>query len=198
MLQQTVWYTLADTDIGSILIAATKQGVCFIGLGSSEAECIAAMETKCPQCRFVHNDHHDVGDRQGEGKGSSRHAQLQTWKQALIGYCQGTLGHPTIPLDITGTPFQQQVWEALQTIPYGDTCSYAAIAQSINNPQAVRAVGAACGANPVPLVIPCHRVIASDGGLGGYGGGLERKKLLLELEQRNKSRFAACSSPVHG
>ena len=81
-----------------------------------------------------------------------------------------------------GTPFQRQVWQALQAIPYGTTCSYSELANRIENPQAVRAVGAANGANPLAIIVPCHRVIGRDGSLTGYAGGLPRKQLLLELE----------------
>lgn len=87
-----------------------------------------------------------------------------------------------LPLAPRGTEFQQLVWAALQRIPYGETRSYADIAREIGRPAAVRAVGAANGANPIPIVIPCHRVVASDGGLGGYGGGLARKRWLLAHE----------------
>lgn len=86
-------------------------------------------------------------------------------------------------LDLSaGTPFQQKVWRALLSIPRGETRSYAWIAKKIGNPKAVRAVGSACGANPVPIIVPCHRAIASDGSLGGFGGGLALKKDLLALE----------------
>jgi len=81
-----------------------------------------------------------------------------------------------------GTPFQQTVWKQLQEIPYGKTISYAQLAQAVNNPKACRAVGSANGKNPIPIIIPCHRVIASDGSLGGYGSGLVIKKQLLDLE----------------
>jgi len=86
-------------------------------------------------------------------------------------------------LDLSsGTPFQQEVWRALRTIPRGETRSYAWVARRIGKPKAVRAVGAACGANPIPIIVPCHRVIASDGSLGGFSGGLALKRRLLELE----------------
>jgi len=89
-----------------------------------------------------------------------------------------------VPLDLrAGTPFQQKVWCALQRIPHGQTRSYAWVARQIGSPRAARAVGAACGANPVPVIVPCHRVIASDGALGGFSGGLARKRALLLLER---------------
>jgi len=88
-----------------------------------------------------------------------------------------------VRLDLTGaTPFQRRVWQVLRTIPFGETRSYAWVARRIGQPQAARAVGAACGANPVPIIIPCHRVVASDGSLGGFSGGLRWKKRLLALE----------------
>ena len=92
-------------------------------------------------------------------------------------------------LDLSaGTSFQQKVWRALLTIPRGETRSYAWVAKKIGKPRATRAVGAACGANPVPIIVPCHRVIASDGSLGGFGGGLALKKRLLTLEGYGESR----------
>lgn len=89
----------------------------------------------------------------------------------------------TIPVETGGTPFQRAVWAALRRIPPGTTCSYAGLARAVGTPAAVRAVGAANGANPIAIVIPCHRVVRSDGTLGGYGGGLERKRWLLEHEK---------------
>jgi methylated-DNA-[protein]-cysteine S-methyltransferase len=94
-----------------------------------------------------------------------------------------------LPLDPQGTPFQKQVWEQLHRIPYGQTISYKTLAERIGNPSAVRAVGAANGANPLPIVVPCHRVIGADGSLVGFGGGLPLKKYLLELENPARRLF---------
>jgi AraC family transcriptional regulator of adaptative response/methylated-DNA-[protein]-cysteine methyltransferase len=91
-----------------------------------------------------------------------------------------------VPLDIRGTVFQRRVWEALRRIPRGETRTYGEIARQIGAPAAVRAVGSACGANPVALVVPCHRAVRTDGGLGGYAWGLTVKRRLLELEKRRK------------
>jgi methylated-DNA-[protein]-cysteine S-methyltransferase len=96
----------------------------------------------------------------------------------------------TVPLDIRGTHFQKQVWEALLGIPFGETRSYGQIAKQLGNPAATRAVGAANGRNPIPIIVPCHRVIGSTGSLTGFGGGLERKDLLLKLEARQEALFA--------
>jgi len=89
-----------------------------------------------------------------------------------------------LPLVLEGTTFQKRVWTALQNIPYGETVSYKVLAERVGSPKAVRAVGAANGANPIPIIIPCHRVIGNDGSLTGFGGGLPLKKRLLELESR--------------
>ena len=100
----------------------------------------------------------------------------------LRAYFAGQLRHFDLPLDLQGTDFQLRVWRELERIPYGETRSYSQIAAAIGAPQAVRAVGAANGANPIPIVVPCHRVIGAGGKLVGYGGGLPLKKRLLELE----------------
>jgi len=99
-------------------------------------------------------------------------------------YLAGSRQRFAVTLDVKGTDFQQQVWQALQQIPYGQVASYRDIATSINNPKAVRAVGAANGKNPVSIIVPCHRVIGANGSLTGYAGGLERKQHLLQLEAK--------------
>lgn len=103
-------------------------------------------------------------------------------ERQLGAYFAGELREFSLPLETPGTPFQQAVWRALCEIPYGTTCSYGQLAERIGSPGAQRAVGAANGANRVAIVVPCHRVIESGGGLRGYGGGLERKQFLLQLE----------------
>ena len=103
--------------------------------------------------------------------------------QLLQRYAAGKRVVFAVPVDLSvGTEFQRKVWRVLATIPYGETRSYAWVARAIGQPRAARAVGAACGANPVPLIIPCHRVVASDGSLGGFNAGLKWKKRLLRLE----------------
>ncbi len=110
--------------------------------------------------------------------------------EQLLGYFAGTLTEFDVDLDVAGTPFQRRVWRALQTIPYGETRSYGQIAEQIGSPGASRAVGLANGRNPVSIIVPCHRVIGSTGGLTGYGGGLDRKKTLLALEKAESTLFA--------
>jgi O-6-methylguanine DNA methyltransferase len=111
-----------------------------------------------------------------------KHAIAAEAERQLRAYFGGELRQFDLPLDLRGTDFQLRVWRELESIPYGETRSYSQIAAAIGAPQAVRAVGAANGANPIPIVVPCHRVIGSGGKLVGYGGGLPLKKRLLELE----------------
>jgi len=115
---------------------------------------------------------------------------LKSWHdqvaQALDDYFSGQPADFTgLPLDLQGSPFHLRVWQELRKIPPGETVSYQELGRRLGNPQASRAVGQACGANPIPLIVPCHRVIASNGSLGGFSSGLERKRWLLDHEQTN-------------
>lgn len=121
------------------------------------------------------------GSRPGADPASER--TLGRAREELDAYFAGRLRSFTVRTRGAGTPFQQRVWDALRTIPYGETVSYKAIAERVGSPNAMRAVGAANGANPVAIVVPCHRVIGANGALVGYGGGLDRKTWLLEHEQ---------------
>jgi methylated-DNA-[protein]-cysteine S-methyltransferase len=108
----------------------------------------------------------------------------------LRAYFEGELREFDLPLAPEGTEFQMRVWQSLRAIPYGETISYGQLAARLGNPKASRAVGLANGSNPIPIIIPCHRVIGSDGSLVGYGGGLENKKILLALESRQRALIA--------
>lgn len=118
--------------------------------------------------------------------------------EQLCAYFAGELMEFDLPLAPCGTDFQQQVWLALRKIPFGETVSYQAIADAIGKPKAVRAVGAANGKNPLPIVVPCHRVIGSNGTLTGFAGGLGRKQWLLQHEQRRRQNIAWVSWSVDG
>jgi methylated-DNA-[protein]-cysteine S-methyltransferase len=124
--------------------------------------------------------------------------------EQLTAYFAGRLDRFDVPLAPQGTPFQIEVWSALRKIPYGETTTYAAIARRLGRPQAFRAVGAANGRNPIPILIPCHRVVGADGSLTGFGGGLDVKRALLALEARHRRPDRSCpqrrcgSSPAHG
>lgn len=129
----------------------------------------------------------DFADEAAEVSNSD-HSLLLRLERELEEYFEGERTVFTLPLAPRGTPFQQAVWETLRTIPYGETLSYAQEAERFGNPKAVRAVANANARNPISILIPCHRVIATGGGLGGYTGGVEKKAFLLALEQRQKSR----------
>jgi methylated-DNA-[protein]-cysteine S-methyltransferase len=116
------------------------------------------------------------------GSRRGAHPVVTEAARQLRAYFAGQLRRFDLPLDMQGTPFQLRVWRELERIPYGETRSYRQIAAAIGSPRAVRAVGAANGANPIPIVVPCHRVIGAGGRLVGYGGGLALKRRLLELE----------------
>ena len=123
---------------------------------------------------------HSFGEAPGERNDHNR--WMNQAAEELRAYFAGNLRHFSVPLDMEGTEFQLHVWRQLTKIPYGETRSYAQVAEAVGRPKAVRAVGAANGSNPVAIIVPCHRVIGSNGKLTGYGGGLPMKKRLLELE----------------
>ena len=154
----TIHYCRVDSPVGFLTIAATDAGL----------HAIEFPENRHPQRR--------------DGWVERDHPMLQQARQQLAGYFAGTRRHFELPLSPQGTPFQRQVWLALAQIPYGRTESYAQLATRVDRPAAMRAVGAANGRNPLPIVLPCHRVIGADGSLTGFGGGLPTKRFLLQLE----------------
>jgi O-6-methylguanine DNA methyltransferase len=162
----------SDTPIGSCRVASTAAGLAYVELPHSDGRGLDGWLRRCAPGA-------DVRD----AFAPNRPAISQ-----LLEYLEGKRTAFDLALDLRGTPFQKRVWAALLQIPYGETRSYQEIARAVGSPRAVRAVGAANGANPASLVVPCHRVIASDGTLGGYGGGLELKARLLAME---RSRPAA-------
>jgi methylated-DNA-[protein]-cysteine S-methyltransferase len=121
--------------------------------------------------------------------GHQPHPVLVQTERQLNEYFAGRRKEFSLPLDIRGTPFQKHVWEALLAIPFGETRSYGQLAKQLGKPRATRAVGAANGRNPIPIIVPCHRVIGSSGRLTGFGGGLETKALLLRLEKKGDTLF---------
>lgn len=165
--KELVTWAATKSHIGTIRVAATQRGVCKIALGKETAVDF-----------FGWLERH-VG-----------HAPRQSDRSGIVGLALDQIAEYLgryrrefdLPLDVHGTDFQRHMWAAVAAIPYGETRTYADIAQLIGKPKAVRAVGAANGANPLPLVVPCHRVIGSDGSLTGYGGGLDVKRKLLDME----------------
>jgi AraC family transcriptional regulator of adaptative response/methylated-DNA-[protein]-cysteine methyltransferase len=160
-----VSYATAACSLGRLLVAATERGVCAVKLGDTDAE----LE-------------HLLRDEFANADLSCDHAVLGEWVGRVLAYLDGHNPHVELPLDIRATAFQRQVWQVLQRIPYGETRTYSQVAEMIGRPTAVRAVAHACATNPVALLIPCHRVVRTDGGLGGYRWGLTRKADLLRRE----------------
>lgn len=160
-----IFYAIIRCPLGFLLVGATEHGLCAVQFGNSERKLEQALRQEYPAAHIHRNGAH-----------------LKAWGKALKEYFQGRAVDPRLPLDIQATAFQQQVWQELRKIPYGQTRSYSEIARRIGRPKAARAVARACATNPVPIVIPCHRVIREDGSLGGYGGGIKRKRALLSHE----------------
>jgi AraC family transcriptional regulator of adaptative response/methylated-DNA-[protein]-cysteine methyltransferase len=163
----TIAFTAVRTPLGWLLVASTEKGVCAVRLGDSKSALEAELRAEFPAAAISATD-----------------AVPEAWIAEIVERLSGSSGGTDVPLDVRGTSFQWRVWRALQRIPPGQTRSYAAVARAIGRPTAVRAVARACAANPVGVVIPCHRVIAHDGGLGGYRWGVSRKAKLLKTERR--------------
>lgn len=160
-----VRYATAESPLGALLVAATERGLCAVRLGDDPAALVDELREELPAAD-VAGDDGSLADVLGQ-------------VLALIG---GELPRADFPLDVRATAFQRRVWAELQAIPRGETRSYAEIARRIGQPAAARAVARACASNPVALVVPCHRVVQADGGLGGYRWGVERKAELLRRE----------------
>jgi AraC family transcriptional regulator, regulatory protein of adaptative response / methylated-DNA-[protein]-cysteine methyltransferase len=160
-----ITYTIAASPLGRLLVAATPKGICMISAGDSDRALERRIHDQFPKEAVLRDD-----------------AGMKKHLRAVEKMVNGNSSPSTLMLDLRGTPFQKKVWNELLRIPAGQTRSYAEIARRIKHPTAYRAVANACGANPVAIVVPCHRVIASDGSLGGYGLGLPRKRLLLANE----------------
>lgn len=160
----TTMYTELPTPVGSLLLTTNDTAITGIYFPTRDRK---------PKGR--------AGWVADEGKGPAS-ALLALARQQLSEYFAGSRTTFDLPLEPGGTPFQQSVWDTLRTIPYGTTTSYGAIARRLGDVRATRAVGAANGQNPIPIVVPCHRVIGARGELTGFGGGLDRKRWLLEHE----------------
>ncbi|MDY0881400.1 bifunctional transcriptional activator/DNA repair enzyme AdaA [Dongia soli] len=171
----SITYGIASSALGLILVAATERGLCRVELGDREADLIANLQAEFPAALEIERNDRTV----------------EIYMAELMRRMRGDLPHADLPLDIQATAFQRRVWEELNRIPRGETRSYGEIAAAIGQPGAARAVGQACGANPVALAIPCHRALRNDGNIGGYAWGIERKQTLISAERgqvyRNKS-----------
>lgn len=166
MKKDALYYSLCNFSIGTLLIAVSEENVCYLGLPNTDKQTFMRWAKKYYyQPVVAHNQ-----------------PLIKEVIKELDEYVKHKRKAFTLSFHLLGTPFQKKVWGTISKIPYGQTRSYKDIAHSIGKPNAVRAVGTACGVNPVPLLIPCHRVVKSDGTLGNYGGGFVLKKKLLILE----------------
>ncbi len=173
----TIAYTIAASPAGRLLVAGTQRGIAALYLGDGDEALKKTLRQEFPEAVIR------LAPR-----------ALSSWVQAIVEHLSGAQQHLELPLDVRATAFQRRVWEALQRIPYGETRSYREVARTLGRPTAARAVARACATNPVSVVIPCHRVVREDGGLGGYRWGLERKKRLLEKERIARAADAPATS----
>lgn len=162
---QRIRFAVAQCSLGAIVVAHSGQGLCAILLGDDPDALVRDLQDRFAQAQLVGGD-----------------ADFEALVAQVVAFVEAPGVGLALPLDVQGTAFQQRVWQALRTIPAGQTASYAEIAQRIGAPTATRAVAQACGANALAVAIPCHRVVRSDGALSGYRWGVERKRVLLERE----------------
>ncbi len=158
--------TLADCPLGRLLLAGTERGLSALYLGDDDTRLEASLVREYPAARIDRDDD-----------------ALRPWLEEVLEHLRGARPHLDLPLDVQATAFQWRVWQELRKIPYGATATYQEVARSLGRPTAARAVARACATNPVSVVIPCHRVLRGDGGLGGYRWGLQRKQQLLAREK---------------
>jgi O-6-methylguanine DNA methyltransferase len=165
---KTLFYIKMNTQIGPLLLTSSDKGLVHIALPhQSGRDRLKEIKHAFPDCTLM------------EDGGKNREAVRQ-----IEEYFRGVRTTFSLDLDLRGTDFQKKVWKALMKVPYGWTRSYGQIARDIGHPRAFRAVGGACHKNPIPLVIPCHRIIGSDGSMTGFGGGISLKEKLLDLEKK--------------
>ena len=158
-------FTTGVSQLGSVLVAATNKGICAVSLGESHEGAEESLRARFPKAKIDRDD-----------------AALNPALDFVLARIAGRKLDGILPLDLQGTDFQREVWNQLLSIPPGSTRSYLDVAQAINRPRAMRAVARACGANPVAVVVPCHRVVMSDGSIGGYSGLPGVKRALLAVE----------------
>ncbi len=170
---EIIHYACRETALGHMIMAATDKGVCSVQFGGDKRSLLTLLSDEFPKAQLMLSAAQDA-------------PELDNWMLALDRHISQGAPRPDVPLDIRGTAFQIKVWQFLLSIEEGDVMSYGEIAKHIDNPKAVRAVGTACGKNPIGILIPCHRVLRSDGSLGGYRWGLERKKALLDMERARR------------
>ena len=159
-------YTTAKSSLGEVLVAATDRGVSAVYLGDAPAKLVDELKEEYPRAEI-----------------SAEKGVYSQWVNEIVSRVEGSAPRRELPLDLQATAFRRRVWQELQKIPRGTTKTYSEVAKALGKPRAVRAVARACATNPVSIVVPCHRVIRTDGKLAGYRWGLGRKEKLLERER---------------
>jgi AraC family transcriptional regulator of adaptative response/methylated-DNA-[protein]-cysteine methyltransferase len=167
----SIAFTVVASPLGALIVAATTRGICWIALGAEALALEEGLRVEFPAATAITRDD-DV---------------LAPLVAEVLRRVDGELPRAELPLDVQGTAFQLRVWQELQRIPRGETRSYGEVAALVGVPDGARAVGAACGSNPVSIVVPCHRVVTATGGLGGYAWGVDAKEALLEREGARQS-----------
>jgi AraC family transcriptional regulator, regulatory protein of adaptative response / methylated-DNA-[protein]-cysteine methyltransferase len=168
---ETLTYAIRSTALGPLMMAATTRGVAFVEFGNDATELVTSLRREFPHASV-------------ELASAEADAQLADWIAALNAHLSHGAPSPDLPLDLRGTAFQVKVWRFLLSVKQGDVISYSELAAGVGAPKAVRAAASACAANRIGVLIPCHRALRADGGLGGYRWGLERKRALLGAERR--------------
>jgi AraC family transcriptional regulator of adaptative response/methylated-DNA-[protein]-cysteine methyltransferase len=179
---ETIAYACRPTALGLLMMAATDRGVCFAQFGTSEAALRRELAAEFPRAALAPS-------------ARATSAELEAWVRAFEAHLGGDAPRPELPLDLRGTAFQIRVWRFLLGIGAGEVRSYTEVAAGIGAPRAVRAAASACAANRIAVLVPCHRVLRGDGGLGGYRWGLERKRALLDRE-RTAARRPSTQRPA--
>ena len=163
----TIRYTIVDSTLGRLLVASTARGVCSVALGDSDTLLEKELAREYPNAAIAVDD-----------------GAFSRWTREILDRVAGRRPRVELPIDVQATAFQYRVWQALAAIPFGETRSYSAVAESIGRPRAVRAVARACASNPVAVAVPCHRVVGRSGDLTGYRWGVGRKAELLRRERQ--------------
>jgi AraC family transcriptional regulator of adaptative response/methylated-DNA-[protein]-cysteine methyltransferase len=167
-------HAVRATALGPLMMAATERGVCFVQFGETEGTLLQQLAAEFPKAELFRAD--AAADR-----------PLDAWMHALDAHLSSGAPRPDLPLDLRGTAFQIRVWKFLLSVRSGDAVTYTEVADGAGAPRAVRAAASACGANRIAVLVPCHRALRADGGLGGYRWGLERKRALLDGERAGKA-----------
>ncbi len=174
---EIIAFAVRETAMGPLMMAATRRGVCFVQFGESAPDLRAQLRKEFPKAEL-------------RPASPESDPALDAWMIALEHHLARSAPRPDLPLDLRGTAFQVRVWRFLLSVKSGDVLSYAEVAKGIGSPGAIRAAASACAANRIAILIPCHRVLRSDGALGGYRWGLERKRALLDMERAARAEGA--------